>query len=371
MGTYQTRREKLYDWMNKENIALLMFEDAEGKRDPSVRWLTGQPGDALLFLSAGRKSLLVPWDINMANLLARADAVVPYNDFARQPLGALPGAAAYFNIEPRNRVEIPSVTPHPLFIKYQNALAEYEIICRNTGAGAEVERLRAVKDEEEIRIYRTLSSFTNEIIERLEKNVRDNSLKTESDAALFIEAEVRKQGCEGTSFETIAAGPARSFGIHAFPAYTAAPFAAEGLSILDFGLKYKGYSSDVTMTFVRSPSPEQEKQLSLMKAAYDAALSLVKPGVSAREIAAAVDGLYGDNGKTLPHGLGHGVGLEIHEAPFLRSASENSWVLRPGMIFTIEPGVYDPALGGCRFENDVLVTESGAEVLTKTRIVRL
>jgi Xaa-Pro dipeptidase len=101
---------------------------------------------------------------------------------------------------------------------------------------------------------------------------------------------------------------------------------------------------------------------------------MVKPGVYVRDIAAAVDELYGKNGKTLPHGLGHGVGLEIHEAPFLRDKPENQWVLRPGMIFTIEPGVYDPAHGGCRFENDIFVTEnpsSGAEVLTKTRIVRL
>ncbi|MDR2792814.1 MAG: Xaa-Pro peptidase family protein [Treponema sp.] len=371
MNTYKTRREAIYDWMAKENIALVMFEDTEGRRDPAIRWLTGQPGDALLFLSAADgKSLLMPWDINMAHLFADADAVAPYNDFGRAAIQALPRAAEYFHIKAHSRIEAPAVTPHPLFLNYQKELADYELVCRSNGIAAEVEQRRAVKDEEEMRIYRTLSFITNGIIESLEKNVKDKTLKTETDVALFIEAEARKQGCEGTSFETLAAGPSRSFGIHAFPGYTDAPFTAKGLSILDFGLTYQGYASDVTMTFVQDAAPEQEMLLSLMKQAYDLALAMVKPGVSGRDIAIAVDELYGKHGKTLPHGLGHGVGLEIHEAPFLRSASENPWILQRGMIFTIEPGLYDPALGGCRFENDVLVTES-AEELTKTRIVRL
>ncbi|MDR1074303.1 MAG: Xaa-Pro peptidase family protein [Treponema sp.] len=364
--------------MAKEDVALVMFEDVEGRRDPSVRWLTGQPGDALLFLSAAdRKSLLVPWDVNIANVYADADAIAPYNDFGRVAVQALANAVRHFHIKTGNRIEIPAATPHPLFLNYQKDMGAYELMCRNGGIAEEVQRRRAVKDEKELGVYKTLASVTNDIIERLEKNVKDRTLKTESDVALFIETEARKQGCEGASFETLAAGPSRSFGIHAFPAYTSAPFAGKGLSILDFGLKYQGYASDVTMTFVQDASPEQETFLSLMKRAYDLALSMARPGISARDIAIAVDDFYSENGKVLPHGLGHGVGLEIHEAPFLRSKSENPWILQSGMIFTIEPGLYDPALGGCRFENDVLVVDiaesggAGAEELTKTRIVRL
>jgi Xaa-Pro dipeptidase len=378
MNACKTRREKMYDWMAEEDIALAMFEDVDGRRDPAVRWLAGQPGDALLFLSAAdRKSLLVPWDVNMANLYADTDAIAPYNDFGRRAAQALANAVKYFHIKSCGRIEIPAATPHPLFLNYQKDMGAYELMCRSGGIADEVARRRAVKDAEEQRVYRTLASITNDIIERLEKNVTDGTLKTESDVALFIEAEARKQGCEGASFETLAAGPSRSFGIHAFPAYTSAPFAGKGLSILDFGLKCQGYASDVTMTFVQDASPEQEALISLMKQAYDLALSMAKPGVSTRDIATAVDNLYSENGKVLPHGLGHGVGLEIHEAPFLRSKSENPWILQSGMIFTIEPGLYDPALGGCRFENDVLVVDvtksggAGVEELTHTRIVRM
>lgn len=363
--------------MAGENIALAMFEDTESRRDPSIRWLTGQPGDALLFLSAvDRKNLLVPWDVNIAALYANADGVVPYNEFGRHPAQALPAAVTQFKIDSRGvktRVEVPQTTPYPLFLQYADALkaVNCETVCRTDGAAAEAERLRAIKDEGEIKLYRKLSTITNALIDSLEKNLRDNTIKTESDAALFIEAEARKQDCEGTSFETLAAGPSRSFGIHAFPAYTAAAFGGKGLSILDFGLKYKGYTSDVTMTFARDVSIDQEQQLALMKEAYDFALAMVKPGASARDIALAVDAFYAEHDKTLPHGLGHGVGLEIHEAPFLRSRSETAQILEAGMIFTIEPGVYDPEIGGCRYENDILVTDDGYEVLTNTRIVRL
>jgi Xaa-Pro dipeptidase len=93
--------------------------------------------------------------------------------------------------------------------------------------------------------------------------------------------------------------------------------------------------------------------------------------MGAREIARAVDALFGKSKKVMPHGLGHGIGLEEHESPAIRSRSDNQWVLCPGMIFTLEPGLYDPIHGGCRLENDILLTSSGAEVLTKAKIVRL
>jgi Xaa-Pro dipeptidase len=111
--------------------------------------------------------------------------------------------------------------------------------------------------------------------------------------------------------------------------------------------------------------------LSLTEKAYAIALSMAGPGISAREIAVAVDAHFAKAKKTMPHGLGHGIGLEAHEAPALRNRADNEWVLEPGMVLTLEPGLYDPAHGGCRLENDILITETGAEVLTNSRIIRL
>jgi Xaa-Pro dipeptidase len=368
---YGERRKKIYDWMAQEGIALVMFEDTEGQRDLTLRWLAGHPSNALLFLSVDQKSLLVPWDVNLAGLYAEADFVIPYGEFGRTPLKALKGAMEKLKIPPLSRVEIPPVTSYPLFLDYVGTFTDYDIICRRGGARKEAEELRAVKDEGEITTLRKGADITNGIITLLEKNVRQGKIKTEADAARFIDMEARKRGCEGTGFETLAAGSERSFAIHAFPAYTDAPFAGNGLSILDFGLKYRGYTTDVTITFVRSPSPAQEKIAGLVEKAYKLALSMAKEGVRTRALAVAVDGLFARSRRAMPHALGHGIGLEEHEAPTLRNRDDNDWVLRNGMIITLEPGLYDQVHGGCRLENDFLITAGGAEPLTNAGIVYL
>ena len=372
MQVLEKRREKIYDWMARENIAMLMIEDCEGRRDPGLRWLSGQPSDALLFLSVDRKNMLVPWDINMALLYSSCDTVIPYSEFERRPIKALKGAADFFKIPQGSKIEIPERIPYPLFLKYVEEVSDFDIICRDNGAGKETERGRAVKDEDEIQIYKKLSAITCDITAQIRKNIVSGKIKTEIDAALFIEAEARKRGCEGTGFDTLSAGPGRSFGIHAFPAYTSGVFAAPGLSILDYGIKYSGYTSDVTLTFAREPlSKQQEKMITLVEKAYSLALSLTENGASCRTIAAAVDAFFSKSKKTMPHSLGHGIGLEAHEAPSVRNRSDNEWILEPGMIITLEPGLYDPVHGGCRLENDVLITDEGAEVLTNSQIFRL
>jgi Xaa-Pro dipeptidase len=371
ISSFEKRQEQFYDWMAREGIWMAMFEDAEGRRDPAVRWFTGQPMDALLFLSAHRRSLLVPWDINLALQHARVGDLIPYGEFERRPGAALRWAAKKMKIPGGSKIEIPSITSYPAFLRYVGDMTDFDIICRDGGAAAAVEKLRALKDEEEIAIFRKAAEFTNGLIDLLEKNVRSGKIKTETAAALLIETEARRLGCEGTGFETLAAGPDRSFGIHAFPAYTGAAFGGPGLSILDFGLKYQGYTTDVTLTFVREPNETQEKMLALTEKAYELALSLAKPGVPARHIAAAVDLFFAKSKKIMPHGLGHGIGLEAHEAPALRNRKDNDWVLEPGMVFTLEPGLYDPVQGGCRLENDILITKEGAEVLTGGRIIQL
>jgi len=183
--------------------------------------------------------------------------------------------------------------------------------------------------------------------------------------------EARRRDCEGTSFGTLAAGPDRSFAIHAFPSWTCAPFGGQGLSILDFGVKFGGYSTDVTLTFARDLNEKQEKLVALVEKAAKLAVSMARNDCPAKDVAAAVDSLFSKSRKKMPHGLGHGIGLQEHEFPLIRNSSDNEWVLQPGMIFTIEPGLYDPLLGGCRLENDVLITEGENEVLTTSHIVRL
>ena len=379
-SVFSARLEKFYSWMSEEGITLVMLEDCESRRDQNIRWLTGHPGDALLFLSLEEpRAILIAWDINLANLYASQSPVLiaSYNDFDRKPCKAIAAVAKKLGIPAGSRIEIPCVTPYPVFLDYVGELTDYDILCRDNGAASELRKLRAVKDEEEIAITRKAANITNELIDTLEKNVITGKIKTEADAALFIQVQARKAGCEGTSFETLAAGPDRSFAIHAFPSWTYAPFGTQGLSILDFGVKLGGYCTDVTLTFARDLDAKQEKLVNLVEKAAKLAISMAHNGTQAKDIAAAVDTLFTKSKKKMPHGLGHGIGLQEHEYPVIRNSTDNEWVLEPGMIFTIEPGLYDNLLGGCRLENDILITETlsaaqpGHEILTTARIIKL
>jgi Xaa-Pro dipeptidase len=369
---YTERRSRIAAWLRKEEIAALLIEDTEGRRDPSIRYLTGQPGDALLVISAEGSSALIAWDVNMAQSMASVETILAYGDFQRLPAKALQGALEKLGVAAGGRVELPTITPYPNYIDYVEALPDYDLLCRSGGADEFILDMRGVKDSVEIALYRRAAAITDELMDEIEAAVRAGRIATELDVALFIERECRIRGCEGTGFETLAAGPTRSFGIHAFPPFGSGAFGTTGLSILDFGIKLEGYTTDVTMSFVRGrQSAEAERMISLVEEAYAASLARCGPGVPTRTIALVTDEIFAAAGLKMPHALGHGVGLEAHEAPVMRSREDNTAVLAVGNVITLEPGLYDPKLGGVRLENDVLITEAGAEVITHSRIVRL
>lgn len=367
-----TRRARVAARLASEGIGAALFEDVEGRRDQAIRYLTGQPGDALLVVAADGRSVLVAWDISLARLLASADEILAYTDFARLPLKALAEALVRLGVPKGSKVELPSTLAYPRFIDYVEGLPDYDLLCRRDGIDAELNACRSVKDESEIAIYRKAAAITNGLIDVIEAAVRSGEAETELDVALLIERSSREAGCEGLGFETLAAGPTRSWGIHAFPSYGAGPFAVGGMSILDFGLRLEGYTTDVTMSFVKGElGSEGERMLELVERVHDEAIAMLAPGVPCRDVALRADAIFGEAGYSMPHALGHGIGLEAHEAPTLRNREDNVDVLAVGQIVTVEPGLYDPELGGIRYEDDILITESGREALTRSRIVRL
>ena len=380
LAEYNRQRQKAFSQILRDKkIDVAFFEDTEGRRDPSLRYFTGQPSDALLVLTAEGQSILIPWDVNMAQEMATVDSILPYTDFGRTATNALSQILAKLELPSTVTIELPPSLPYPVYEKYQKAITqalgnsrEVHLLCRENGVHQDAVNMRAIKDQYEINCIKRASAITDNLILLLEEGVRSGTITTEMDAALLIERECRKAGCEGTGFDTLAAGPERSFGIHCFPPYTAGAFPATGLSILDFGVVVEGYTSDVTLTFAKGPlTPEQEKQLELVQRAYDAALEKYKNGRAIKDAAQIVDDIFAQAGRTMPHSLGHGYGLEAHEWPTVRNTQPPEALFCPGMVVTLEPGLYDTQLGGCRLENDILITPEGNEVLTKARIIRL
>jgi len=224
--------------------------------------------------------------------------------------------------------------------------------------------LRLVKDTEEIAAIRAASELAEGALARILEELRPGITEREGSARLDYEFKCR--GAEGPAFETIVLfGPSSSLP-HGRPGDK--PLEPGDIVLVDCGCIRDGYCSDLTRTFVfgRIPGVWFEEIYQVTLAAQRAALDGVAAGMRGRDVDAIARTIiaeagYGDH---FGHGLGHGVGLEVHEAPRLNMESEV--LLEPGMVVTVEPGIYLPGRGGVRIEDLAVVTENGCDALTRS-----
>ena len=370
---YETRRMRIAEYLRENEIGAVVYIDSEEHRDPAIPYLTGHNADAVLIIFSDGFTYLIPWDENLAKKNAFYDKLVPYTRYKNKDTDAV---RAILNVGythgVNSKVELPPYLTYPQYLHFIDALNNYDCRCKEEGVHSFTVDCRVCKDEYEIECTHEAARIGDLIIDKIEAGIKDGTIKTEMDVALFIERECREHGCQRTGFDTLAAGPTRSFAIHAFPGYTNAPWPAKGLSILDFGVVYRGYTSDTTITVAKGKlSPEQKKQLELVQKAYDECLKLYTPEHTIQEAAKRADYVFSTAKRKMPHTLGHGIGLEIHEYPRVSTKMPADLHFKPGMILTLEPGLYDEALGGTRLENDILITENGPEVITHSRIIIL
>ena len=370
---YAQRKIKLSDYLQKENLGCCVFIDNEEHRDPALNYFSGHSSDAILLIFSDGYSILIPWDENLAKQNATFDKLIPFTRYKCKDIEATKAALNLGGSHKcSDKVELPTALTYPEYLRFVDALNMYQCRCTEHGAHEYVKELRMIKDEYEIECTKEAARIGDLIIDKIEEGIKNNSIQTEMDVALLIERECRIHGCQRTGCDTLAAGPSRSFAIHAFPGYTSAKWPDVGLSILDFGVVYNGYTSDTTVTVAKGElSEEQEKQLELVQTAYDECLKLYTKEHTIVEAAKKADSVFAKAKMKMPHSLGHAIGLEIHEAPRVNTKTDNSLKFQPGMILTLEPGLYDAKNGGCRLENDILITEDGNQVISNSRIIRI
>lgn len=224
-------------------------------------------------------------------------------------------------------------------------------------------QMRIVKTDEEIACITRAQRIAEAAFTKLLSNMRVG--QTEKQIAAVLEFFMLEMGSDGVSFETIAASGVNSACPHAVP--TDKPVRDGEFLTLDFGATYKGYHSDMTRTVVfGKPTDEMKNIYNAVWGANSDAIKAVKAGISGKlvdSVARSTLDAWGYE-EYFTHGLGHGVGLEIHEAPGLNSRSGTT--LREGMIVTIEPGVYIPGRYGVRIEDMCVVTKDGCKIITET-----
>lgn len=323
---------------------------------PNIRYLCGFTGSSgVLLMTARDKVLLTDGRYTEQAKLEVKNAKVKIVKKA-----ALAAAAEWLGKRPRlTRIGIESA---------HLSVAERDSLVKAIGKEKKiiasapiVEPLRMIKDEDEIKSIRAACKLGVDLFRTLTSKLRPKI--TESQLAGELEFAARQAGVEQMAFSTIIASGKRSALPHGRASN--APIEAQGFVVCDFGVILAGYCSDMTRTVhVGRPQTEASSAYAAVKEAQQAALDAVKPGATAGEVDSAARKLLYNHGlgKFFTHSTGHGLGLEIHEAPKIAAAQKE--VLRPGMVITIEPGVYLPGKWGIRIEDTVVVTETGCEILT-------
>jgi Xaa-Pro aminopeptidase len=230
------------------------------------------------------------------------------------------------------------------------------------GVKNKVEALRLIKDRDEVAAIRDAVGYAERTFAMLRAGLRLGD--SEKDVADALEGYLRRCGATAASFPPIVAVGVRSALPHARPTAEARVGDADFI-LIDWGATGRPYKSDLTRVLVTGKvTVKFERVYRAVLRAQERGIAAIRPGVLARDVDAEARSVIEEAGfgRFFDHGLGHGIGMDIHEAPRLRRDSEVT--LQPGMVVTVEPGVYLPDWGGIRIEDDVLVTPDGCEVLT-------
>ncbi|HVN72821.1 MAG TPA: Xaa-Pro peptidase family protein [Desulfomonilia bacterium] len=319
---------------------------------PSITYLSGYSGSDALFVFTETRDFLFVDSRN--TLQARQETVSDVREITKR-------WEDIFDVLHEEGVKSLGIESNILdldsFIKMKDIFKGIEM----TPMGGQLKHLRSIKDADEVNLMRQASRISEDaVMSVLSKGIIG---RREQDVALDIEWEMRNRGASAASFELIVASGPRSAMPHG--AASDKIIARDEAVVVDFGCVYKGYCSDQTIT-VTTGEPESSFQDAYMRVmeAQDRSIHALAPGAKARDI----DKLARDHlaehqlGDFFGHGLGHGVGMEVHEAPAVSPLSDD--VLEEGMVITVEPGVYISGKFGIRLEDMLIITDNSCMRLT-------
>lgn len=350
MPYYNQRRARLRDLIQSADADAMLVTNFT-----NVRYLTGFTGDDSYLIVSSSTELLIS-DPRYEEQIAEQCPGLP--TFIRKPSELLMEVTC----QQLRAMALSSLIVESRTLSvdaFEQLSAKAGVAALNKG-GAEVETLREIKDSDEVDVLRRAVAMAERVFTSVRAQLR--SQLTEREVANEIDRQIRLLGGSGCSFNPIVAVGPRAALPHANPGESRIgdhPFV-----LIDWGATLDGYRSDLTRVLMTSKIPAKfSKVYETVLAAQTAAIAAMKPGVLVSEIDRVAREVIASAGmgKRFNHGLGHGIGLDIHEAP--RLGKNDDRPLMPGMVVTVEPGVYYPGWGGVRIEDDILITPLGCEVL--------
>ncbi|MGG6309726.1 M24 family metallopeptidase [Paenibacillus macerans] len=346
-----TRVTRLREAMNARNIEAVLTTGEVNRR-----YLTGFTGSSGYVLVTLQKA----WLLTDFRYLTQAAEQAP--DFEIVDHGASVTGTIKSLLDQEQLKRLGFEEDNLVYAAYRTYESELSPVTMVPLSGL-VEELRMFKDDAELAFMKEAADLADRTFVHMLDVLKPGV--SEWDAALELETFMRKNGATGTSFDTIMASGERS----ALPHGRASERIMQTgeLVTMDFGALMNGYCSDITRTVaLGTPSAKLREIYDIVLEAQLHALEFLRPGMTGREadaLARDVITRYG-YGDQFGHSTGHGLGMEVHEAPRVSKASDT--ILKPGMVVTVEPGIYLPGIGGVRIEDDVVITETGMRRLTES-----
>jgi len=362
MADYAERRRRLCELVEPDAFVAYNLENSDRA---TLRYLTGFTGEGILIVAPDETLLLTD---SRYTEQARNEAPGILIEENRTWTGK--GAAETLDAKGIRRAGFASRRVSHGWVETLRGAGRVELVSLKDP----VSTLRRVKDDAEVEALRRAAAIADGALTELADDIRIGM--TEADVALRLEWLIRTDpGAEHVAFEiNVSAGPNAALN-HYNPFLHPQPLRSGDLLLFDFGACVDGYRSDITRTLCVGTASRKAREIyDIVLRANHVGIEAATAGASGIAIDAAARDLIASagHGERFGHGLGHGIGLEVHEAPSLSPRSEDT--LEPGMVATIEPGIYIPGFGGIRIEDDVVIRESGCDVITgfpKDRLIEV
>ncbi len=351
MSRFEQRRHKLWHAARRAGVDAILVTNFT-----NVTYLTGFTGDDSYLLLTENRHLILS-DPRYTQQIAEE---CPGLDAAIRPAGTVLASLVQKTINKAKTTRL-GIESHSMSVgQFDQLTADLPKVTLVRTSGL-AEKLREIKDRHEIAEIRQAIHLAERAFQVVRASLQGD--QTERQIAFELENQIRRFGGAGNAFPPIVAVGPRAALPHAVP--TDQRVAENSLLLIDWGATAKLYMSDLTRILVTGRiSPKLERIYGVVLKAQEAAIAAIRPGARMNQVDAAARSVIAKAGyaKQFGHGLGHGFGLQIHEAPGL--AAHQHGPLRAGMVVTVEPGIYLPRWGGVRIEDDILVTRDGHEVLS-------
>lgn len=367
--------ESILNFLEEKKIDVLLITDYENSRNFNLQYLSGHPTDATILINSSGETILIPWDVPLAEKHSEVDEIINPANFSFNLILAMKDLFENRWKKSSITIGVHSMTTYGLIVKMKAIITGIKYFEEPIQITQHFEKLRSTKTEFEIKKLLKAAQIGNKIIDDIKDFCINNPDGTEKDLSFLVRKKIGDNGGDDIAFEPLVGNSSRAHEIHQHPFASDQRFGLPGLALIDFGAKFQGYNSDITIPISFGKlSDKQNKMRELTIKSYEAAIEMIEIDVPLWKIHDTAEQILKKGGYLMPYSLGHGLGLTVHDSPLLSRKptdeySKKHWkeeTIQDGMVFTIEPGAYKQGLGGQRLENDVLIRNGKVEIITKS-----